>query len=252
MTFNLPFVRSRLPSHRVEWFPSIDSTMMVASQLARKGHGQGAIVVADEQTAGMGRQGRSWHSPAGEGLYVSLVLAAKPAPILMLALGLATQEVIREALAMVARPPLVDIRWPNDILLQPEHDVEYKCAGILAQVERDSVIAGIGINVSQQHFPPDLDTPGISLALAGVDMRREELLVELVESIDYYAGLSTAQVTAKFLESSSYAHGKRVQTEAGGRKIEGVTNGLDPSGFLRIKLDDGTERTILAGGVRPV
>src|SRR5262245_39582613 len=118
---------------KAEWFSTLDSTMLEA----RRRPTLGRVIVADEQTAGMGRHGRTWHSASGEGLYVSIVMA--PVPLLTLALGLAVRHVIGEQ---------ADLRWPNDVLLR-----EHKVAGILAQTEGEAVIAGIGINVSQQSFP---------------------------------------------------------------------------------------------------
>ena len=143
-----------LPGRRVEWFPSLDSTMIVAAQLAREGCASGTVVGADRQTAGMGRAGHSWHSEADAGLYVSIVLrlALGPdsLPLVMLALGLATRDAIADVTGLAP-----DLRWPNDVLLR-----ERKCAGILAQMEGDAVIAGIGINVGHVAFPPKLRAAG--------------------------------------------------------------------------------------------
>ena len=161
-----------IPGRRVDWFKTLDSTMLEA----RRDPEPGRIVVADEQTSGMGRHGRSWHSAAGEGLYVTFVLAIQSAPILTLALGLATREVIGQQ---------ADLRWPNDVLLS-----EKKCAGILAQTEGERVLAGIGINVSQQSFPDNLDTPATSLALEGIWTTREALLVALAFAIDRVKSLA--------------------------------------------------------------
>ncbi len=238
LRFNTDSVRARLPGRRIDWFESLDSTMIEA----RRDPEPGRIVGAEEQTAGIGRHGRKWISPAGAGLYVSLVLttvlAAKPTPLIMLALGLAT----REAIAGTA-----DLRWPNDVLLNGK-----KCAGVLAQLEGGTVIAGIGINVSQTEFPDDLETPATSLLLEGVTVSREDLLVALIEGVDRYTRLGSDEILRQFASASSYVFGKRVRAEAGGIDLIGVTCGLDPAGFLRVREDNGTETTILAGGVRPL
>jgi len=215
---------------KVEWFRTLDSTMLEA----RRNPTPGRVIVANEQTAGMGRHGRSWHSPPSEGLYVSIVLAVAPAPVLTLALGLAARCAIGEQ---------ADLRWPNDVLLGGR-----KCAGILAQTEGERVIAGIGINVLQRSFPEGLDTPATSLALEGIETTREELLGVLVPAIDRYVALPPEEILREFERASSYAVGRRVR--AGDR--EGVTCGLDASGFLRLREDNGTETMILAGGVRPI
>jgi len=202
---------------------------------ARREMEPGRIVGAEEQTAGMGRHGRKWISQAGAGLYVSMILVAKPVPVIMLALGLATREAIAGG---------ADLRWPNDVLLNGK-----KCAGVLAQLEGDTIIAGIGINVSQTEFPGDLETPATSLLLEGETVSREDLLVALVESVDRYTRLSSDEILRQFTNASSYVFGKRVRVEAG---LEGITCGLDPAGFLRVREDNGAETTILSGGVRPI
>jgi len=231
--FNTDSVRSRLPSRRIDWFESLDSTMIEA----RRAMEPGRIIGAEEQTAGMGRHGRKWISKAGAGLYVSMVLAAKPVPLIMLSLGLATRQAIGCG----------DIRWPNDVLLNGK-----KCAGVLAQLEGDAIIAGIGINISQTEFPADLETPATSLLLEGVQVSKEDLLVALVESVDRYTRLNSEEILRQFTSASSYVFGKRVRVDAGVTGLEGVTCGLDPAGFLRVREDNGTETTILAGGVRPL
>ena len=164
-----------------------------------------------------------------------MVLDAKPVPVVMLALGLAARQAIGRS---------ADLRWPNDVLLNGK-----KCAGVLAQLEGDTIIAGIGINVSQTGFPADLETPATSLLLEGVTVSREDLLVALMDAVDRYTRLSPDEILRQFTNASSYVFGKRVRVETG---LEGVTCGLDPAGFLRVREDNGTETTILAGGVRPI
>lgn len=238
------------PHRRVEWFASIPSTMTIAARLAREGCPSGTVVGSDEQTAGIGRHGHSWHSEPGAGLYVSVVLrphlAREALPLVMLALGLATEQAIAEVTGLAP-----DLRWPNDVLINQK-----KCAGILAQFEGDAVIAGIGINVSHAGFPPDLDAVATSLRLAGASVPRETLLQALLRAIDdtcrILAHDGPAAICAAFTRASSYATGRRVRVEQDAGIVEGVTAGLDPSGFLVVRQDNGIETVILAGGVRPV
>jgi BirA family biotin operon repressor/biotin-[acetyl-CoA-carboxylase] ligase len=214
----------------VEWFQELDSTMLEAKRNPEPGR----IVVADRQTAGMGRHGRTWLSPAGEGLYVSFVLKIPISPVISLAVGLAAREAIGDP---------ADLRWPNDVLLNGS-----KCAGVLVQSDADIVIAGIGINVLQRWFPADLDTPATSLALEGINVSREDLLVTLTAALDRSMALSHDEVLRRFAEYSSVINGKRVRVG----EVEGVTCGLDSSGFLRVREDSGAVKTILNGGVRPI
>jgi BirA family biotin operon repressor/biotin-[acetyl-CoA-carboxylase] ligase len=247
--FDLESIRARLPGRRVEWFENLGSTMTAAAGLARQACASGTIVGADEQSAGVGRHGHSWLSERGAGLYVSIVLrpALQPdaLPVLMLALGLATRAAIVETTRLAP-----DLRWPNDVLIG-----ERKCAGMLAQLDADAVIAGIGINVSQSRFPENLDTPATSLAMEGAQATREDLLVALAGALDRHVELlmehGAQGIVRAFAAASSYASARRVRAERDGRRIEGVTCGLDASGFLKIREDSGMETVILAGGVRP-
>jgi BirA family biotin operon repressor/biotin-[acetyl-CoA-carboxylase] ligase len=237
-----------LPGRRVEWFESINSTMLRAAQLARQSCPHGTIVGADEQAAGIGRQGHSWHSEKGAGLYVSIVLRlpveARALPVVMLALGLAVQEAIAQTTSLAP-----DLRWPNDVLIGSR-----KCAGILAQLEGDAIIAGIGINVSQAGFPADLATPATSLLLEGARVSREDMLAALAAAVDRLCGVLVEDgpnaILRMFEASSSYARGRRVRVEQEGGEILGVTHGLDESGFLIVEQDSGKLMKILTGGVR--
>lgn len=251
MPFDLASVRARLPGRHIDWFESVNSTMTLATRLARDGCPTGTLVGADGQVAGIGRHGRTWHSEAEAGLYVSIVLrlpiGAHVLPVLMLALGLAAKEAISEVTGLAA-----DLRWPNDVLIDGK-----KCAGILAQIEGRAVVAGIGVNVNQTIFPRDLETVATSLVLAGKrGVSREDLLVALVRAVDGRSKVLTddgpAAILQMFTRASSYVEGRRVQVEKDGVMIEGVTCGLDPSGFLLVRDDNGRESTILAGGVRPI
>jgi BirA family biotin operon repressor/biotin-[acetyl-CoA-carboxylase] ligase len=247
---DLAWLRSQLPDRRIEWHPVIASTMFAASGLATAGAPSGTVVGAEEQTSGQGRHGRSWHSEPGSGLYVSIILRRHytPAtlPVVTLALGLAAHEAILKATDLAC-----DLRWPNDVLLQSK-----KCAGILAQLEGSAIIAGIGINVNHSLFPAELSGIATSLRIATGRMHsRERLLVELLASVDTYCDLLETQgrgpVIETFARSSSYVSGRRVCVDQDGSELRGTTAGLNDSGFLMLRCDDGTNSVIVAGGVRP-
>ena len=251
MPFDLELVRQNWP-HPVSYFATIDSTMHEAARLAAEGCEHGTVVIADEQTAGQGRQGRSWHSEPNAGLYVSVVL--RPAgradflPTLTLALGLATADAIAETTGLTC-----DLRWPNDVMLEGA-----KVAGILVQLIDSAAIAGIGVNVNQTAFPPEIAAEATSLRIVSDQPHsREQLLVALLGAVNRYCDVLEGQagpdtILQLFSRRSSYARNKRVRVEQGTSVVEGTTAGLDPSGFLILRKDDGTESLVLAGGVRPV
>ncbi len=231
------------------WLRSTASTMKDAAALAARGEPHGTVVVAEEQTAGIGRHGHSWHSESGGGLYMSIILRLPlppdALPVLTMALGLAVRQAV-EAVAGVA----CDLRWPNDLLLN-----EKKIAGIMVQSADSALIAGIGLNVTQTTFPPEIEMVATSLRIeCGRDYSKEALLDRIVtEALDWATRLAErgkVPIFEEFDARSSYARGKAVSVENAGRTIHGVTAGLDANGFLLVRTADGIE-TILTGGVRP-
>jgi BirA family biotin operon repressor/biotin-[acetyl-CoA-carboxylase] ligase len=227
-------LRRAFPGRTIDYHPVIDSTMNAAA--ARPA---GAVVIAEEQTAGQGRHGHTWHSAPGDGIYCSLVLPQSP--LLTLALGLATHSAIFEATGQIC-----DLRWPNDLMLG-----ERKVAGILVQAVGRNAIAGIGINVNQAAFPAELASLATSLRLhAGRPFHREEILLALLPAVESLVAQGQSAVLQAFTQLSSYASGRRVLVDLPDGVIEGTTAGLDPAGFLIVRQDDGTDTLIVAGGVR--
>jgi BirA family transcriptional regulator, biotin operon repressor / biotin---[acetyl-CoA-carboxylase] ligase len=250
MGFDLEAVRTRFPDRRIEWHATIGSTMTEASRWAASGAPSGTVVGAEEQTAGQGRHGRTWHSEPGSGLYVSVILrhqfAPDTLPVVTLALGLAVTEAILKATDLAC-----DLRWPNDVLVQSK-----KCAGILTQLEGSAIIAGIGVNVNHASFPVELSNIATSLRIAsGRVHSREKLLMELLPAIDRYCALlekdGREPILEMFSRASSYVSGRRVFVDQDGSTLCGTTAGLADSGFLVLRDDDGRDHQIIAGGVRP-
>jgi BirA family transcriptional regulator, biotin operon repressor / biotin---[acetyl-CoA-carboxylase] ligase len=250
LKLNIDQVRGGLPNRLISFFESITSTMPEATALAAAGCPSGTVVVAEEQTAGQGRHGHTWHSEPGAGLYLSVVLRLPlppdSLPMLTLALGLAAAECIARATDL--HP---DLRWPNDVMLDNR-----KTAGILVQLVDSVAIAGLGINVNHHAFPPEIAAEATSLRLAsGHPQSREELLIDLLPAIDSFCRMlvegGRQPILDQFTRRSTYACGKRVRVDQPGGILTGTTAGLDPTGFLKLRADDGSESLILAGGVRP-
>jgi BirA family biotin operon repressor/biotin-[acetyl-CoA-carboxylase] ligase len=250
MPIDLEWLRSQLPDRRFEWHPTISSTMTAASRLASEGTASGTVVGAEEQTAGQGRHGRAWHSEPGSGLYISIILRRRftptALPVVTLALGLAVREAILKAADLAC-----DLRWPNDLLIESQ-----KCAGILTTLESSAIIAGIGINVNHSSFPAELSNIATSLRIAsGRVHSRERLLVSLLAAVDAYCDLLETKgrlpIIEAFARVSSYVSGRRVCVDQDGSQLRGTTAGLNDSGFLILRGDDGANNVIVAGGVRP-
>jgi BirA family biotin operon repressor/biotin-[acetyl-CoA-carboxylase] ligase len=231
------------------YYPSIASTMIEASALAGSGAQHGTLVLADEQTAGVGRLGRSWVSQRDAGIYCSILLRLqlKPGslPIASLVLGLATAEAIQKSTQLRC-----DLRWPNDVLIH-----ERKVAGILTHLSDGCIVAGIGINANQTYFPEGLRTAATSLRIesGGREQSRESIIIQLLESIDTFCFLlqtsGPESILRAFTSASSYALHRRIVIEETGEK--GITAGLDDNGFLLVNLDRGKLERVAAGGVRP-
>ena len=243
MPLNLAAIRQARPQNNVHYFATVGSTMAEASRLASAGSPHGTVVLADEQTAGIGRLGRTWISEREVGIYCSILLRLDlpPAqsPVANLLLGLAAAEAIQNTTSLTC-----DLRWPNDVLIN-----EKKVCGILTQLVDTCIVAGVGINVNQMAFEPGLRTPATSLRLeSGQLQSREHLFVALLESIDSFCHLETETILKVFSAKSSYANNRRVTVEDGGQ--QGTTAGLDDCGFLMLRTSDGRTQRLSAGGVR--
>lgn len=249
MQLDVEQVKSLRPANQFHYFETIGSTMTEATHLALAGAPHGTVVLADEQTAGLGRRGRSWISEHGLGLYCSVLLRLplEPAyvPIASLLVGLATAEAIEKATHLCC-----DLRWPNDILIR-----QNKVAGILPQLVETTIVAGIGVNVNNTKFPPGLRTPATSLLLAaqGRPQNREFLLLKLLDALDSFSDLLTTEgpeaILRAFTASSTYVTNRRVIVEENG--LRGTTAGLDDHGFLLVRFDEGGLRRVSSGGIRP-
>lgn len=235
-------------------FAETDSTNHRAALLAEGGARDGTVIVAEAQSAGKGRLGRRWASPAGVNLYLSIILrptiAPRAAPLLTFLSSLATARTIE--LETGLRPT---VKWPNDVLLDGG-----KVAGLLnemnAETERvNYVILGIGVNLNmtQEQFPDDLRYPATSLALAlqrPVDRVRfcRRLLSEIDQLYrDYPAGQEA--ILAGWLAYFDLL-GQKVVVEEPSRTIVGVVTGIAADGALLLTLENGDSERILAGDVR--
>jgi BirA family biotin operon repressor/biotin-[acetyl-CoA-carboxylase] ligase len=215
---------------------------------------EGLCVVAREQTEGRGRAGRVWISPAGAGLYFSILLRpeklqASVWPLLTLMAALAVSDALRLSCAIVA-----DIKWPNDILVE-----ERKLCGILAEtVETErghAVVIGIGINLNDQAFPPELKGIAASVSsITGKTADPEALMQELIRALARRYRILQSEDGAEAIINdwslhSSYAQGRQVRVTLYSETFTGRTRGLEPDGALRVETEQGEIKIIRAGDV---
>jgi len=246
-------LKGSLFGKRIFHFFRTDSTNRVALELGHAGEPEGAVVLAEEQTAGRGRGGRAWHSERATGIYVTLLLRPKlapvQAPLLTMMAGLSAHSAVQALTGLE-----VDLKWPNDLLVRGR-----KLGGILTEMHAEPgqirfVIVGIGLNVNQEKFPGELANLATSLrAETGKPQSRMELLVRLLHEFesDYNRFLreGVAAVVARFESVSSYARGKRVRVTNGTESYVGTTAGLGPEGLLQVERDGGQLMTVIAGDV---
>jgi len=244
-------------ARRIYHFFKVDSTNTVAMQLGEAGEPHGAVVLAEEQTAGRGRAGRKWISEKSAGIHCTVLLRPRippaHAPLLTLVAGLAARDACAEELD--AAP---DIRWPNDLLVGGK-----KFSGILTEMhaEPDRVryaVIGIGINVNQTKMPAELAGIATSLRIeTGKFHSRLQLVIRLLRYLDRYYNQFLAEgaqpILLRFAEVSTYFKGKHVKISTFSETFTGITAGLDPSGVLRVERDDGRGvEAVLSGDVSEV
>ena len=228
---------TRWAGHPVTYYEVLDSTNLRAKLDAEKGAPQGALVVADMQTAGRGRRGRSWSSPAGTNAYFTLVMA------------MAVAEGIREACGLEAR-----IKWPNDIVVGGK-----KVCGMLTELSVQQeyiqhVVVGAGVNVGIQEFPPEIaDTAACLEEECGRQVPRAQLIVHIMKAFEKYY--------EKFMETLDFSVLKEaydnllVNCDREVRVLDpkgeytGISRGINSVGELLVELPDGLERTVYAGEV---
>lgn len=246
------------------YFPTIGSTNDLAARLAADGAPEGTTVAAEAQTSGRGRLGRTWFSPQGAGLYVSVVFRpdagtraaggdtalARPGlpAALTLASGVALAEAVRETTGLQ-----VEIKWPNDLVVERR-----KLAGILAEAsaqgsELDFVILGFGINVRPVTYPPEVAQRATSIeAELGRPVDRGLLLAKALENLaacrEALRGGDVAGVLARWRRLSPGALGARVEWRTPAGPVTGRTAGLSEDGALLVERGGRIER-VVAGDV---
>ena len=237
-------------------FDSIDSTNIEAIRQARRGAPEGLCVVARAQTAGRGRLDRNWQSPQDAGLYLSIVLRPRLEknawPLITLMAALAVSDTLR---LLYGLSP--DIKWPNDVCL-----ADRKVCGILAETLESEAgtacVLGIGINLRQGAFPPELDAVATSVESAAqiipdAEKLLEVLLQKLATRYDQLQETEGApSVVRDWMVASSYAAGKVVRVDTGAEIFTGVTRGLEEDGALQVEVANGEIRAVRAGDVRSV
>jgi len=231
-------------------YEEVDSTNEVAKKLALDGEGEGTVVIAERQTRGRGRYGKTWISPTG-GVYLSIVLKPRiepeEAPKVTFTAGVSVAKAIRNLYNLDAK-----IKWPNDVLIK-----EKKVCGILTEVNATDilnfVILGIGINanVDTKEFPEEIAKGAVSLKEElGKEVDIEELVNEVLNQIDAHYSLFKEKKFKAILREWSKLSAtlwRKVKIVTRDRVIEGVAVGIDKNGSLIVETPERKIEKVIAG-----
>jgi BirA family transcriptional regulator, biotin operon repressor / biotin---[acetyl-CoA-carboxylase] ligase len=243
------------------------STNDVIAERARTGAAEGLVVIADAQTGGRGRLGRSWHGPPGANLTFSILLRPARPPVEVPPLTLLAGAAVAAAIAPLGVSPR--LKWPNDVQLvrHPAGNPDapdappLKVAGILTEMATEGdrvghVVVGIGLNVNDTALPPELAGRATSLALAtGHPCDRVAVLSAVLSALeDAYDQFRVEGPPAAVRWWEIYgAIGARCRVRAqnggGDREVDGTVLGLDPDGALRVAGDDGRIHRVVSGEI---
>lgn len=246
-------IRSKWMGKKLFYLPQTDSTNNQAKRLAEEGYPNGTLVVAESQTAGKGRRGRSWSSPAGNSIYMSILLRPDIPPhcasMVTLVTGMAAAQAVRQVTGLEAQ-----IKWPNDLVIDGK-----KICGILTEMSAEMegihyIVTGIGINVNQQDFPEEIRQVATSLYIESKkQISRSAVIAAVMEWFEQYyeTFLQTKDLSLlkEEYERMLANQEKEVLVLDGAGEYKGICKGIDAQGRLLVSLPDGSERRVLSGEV---
>lgn len=235
----------------IRWVRETGSTNSDLLELARAGAPEGVALVADVQTAGRGRQGRSWLAPEGASLLLSVLLRPPPerSAQVTMALAVAAAEAVELTAGVLPR-----LKWPNDLVWPGDGSAaDRKLAGILAEADWESdstvaVVAGIGMNIRwPEELPEEIADVAIALdCISDRPVERDDLLVALLSRLDLWYG--SPELLDRWRELSATV-GREVRVELASESVQGVAVDVDVNGHLVLELRGGPRRSIAAGDV---
>jgi BirA family biotin operon repressor/biotin-[acetyl-CoA-carboxylase] ligase len=247
-----PFLTSRRFGRNIAYHAVTPSTNILAKALAVEGSPEGSVVVADSQTGGRGRMGRTWVSPPGVNLYFSLILRPVVPSVRVPQLTLLVAAAIHQALCAIIPDLAAMIKWPNDILVNGR-----KLCGVLCEMQSEPdlthfVVVGIGINVNQSEFPSLLKDSATSLYLEkGRLFSRPELLASVLNHFeplyDEWLGQEDLCFILPYLEAYSLLHSKEVTVDQLNRSMSGKVTGISRCGELKLENAAGESILVSSG-----
>lgn len=244
---------NRIVGKDIIYHDVLDSTNILGKELAEQGAMEGTVIIAEKQTSGKGRLGRSWYSPAGEGLWFSVILRphidlAEVAKITLMAAVAVTKAIRRNTGSPVG------IKWPNDILLNGK-----KLVGILTEMNAETdkinyLVIGIGVNINltPAKLPPEINGIAVSLTEDSVKVSRINLLADILTELDsLYREFSSGnyeEILSQWRQMSVTLN-RMVKIKGLNYAEEGFAVDIDDSGALLLKTEDGSLKRIYSGDV---
>lgn len=242
-----------MENKKIIYYEQLDSTNTKVSELAVQGAEHGTVVVADCQTAGKGRRGRLWESPAEDNIYMSILLKpdfeTEKAPMLTLVMAYSVAKVLQ-----ANGFSDIQIKWPNDLVLSGK-----KVCGILTEMHLQGtvishVVVGVGVNVNTQDFSTELVDKATSLYLeCGKRFKKESLIVDIVdtfmEEYDRFVEAGNLEFLQEEYNAMLINREKEVRVLEPENEYTAYAFGINQMGELVVRLSDGTEKTVFAGEV---
>lgn len=251
-------MNTRWAGRNILYYDVTDSTNLRIKQAGDEGAPHGTLAVADRQTAGRGRRGRTWESPAGSSIYMSILLRPEIAPnkasMLTLVMALSVVEGIRECVGSGEDIPGIQIKWPNDIIINGK-----KLAGILTEMSSqidyiNHVTVGVGINVNTTDFPEEIAQTATSLRIeCGHTVKRAPLIAAVMERLEenYETFLETEDLSGLLDRYNALLVNcdRDVQIIGAKETYQAHAIGIDHTGELIVRREDGSIEKINAGEV---
>lgn len=245
--------KTRWAGQEIYYYPDTDSTNIRAKELGEKGAPHGTLVVAGQQSAGRGRRGRGWESPPGCSIYMSILLRPEflpsKAPMLTLIMAYSVAKALRACTGME-----VKIKWPNDIVLNGK-----KLVGILTEMSTEidyinHVVIGVGVNVNMASFSEEIAKTATSLRIeTGEIIKRSTLIVEMMKHFEknYEMYLKTEDLSGirEAYNGLLVNCGKEVRILGAREPYQAVALGINDSGELLVRKQDGSREAVYAGEV---
>ncbi|MEQ8673497.1 MAG: biotin--[acetyl-CoA-carboxylase] ligase [Aggregatilineales bacterium] len=241
MTLTAESLANALNQRPHQFYAQVSSTQDIAFDWLKNDAPAGAVVIADEQVGGRGRQGRGWHNPAGQAIALSMILKPQPSQLSQITMlgALAISDVLRGLGAQD-----VGIKWPNDVLLNGK-----KVCGVLPEALWDGdklrgVVLGMGMNVRVDFTGTELAERAISVETAlGKSVERTAIVAQVLVRLDHWRNLLGSEALLQAWKARLVSLSQRVIVG----EVTGIAENVDDEGALLIRTEDGILRRVVAG-----